>query len=326
MSDPQGIRENAEREAADWFARLRTNAVSLDTMEAFRTWRDSPGNRSAYNAIEKQWRAMGSLEGEPEGDIAGAAALAGGARLRPARTSRAAWAGGAAIFGALILAAGGYAWWTQGLVSTTVGEQRSEQLADGSMVRLDTSSRIRVRFSRGERHIDLLQGQAFFDVAHDTSRPFVVQAGATSVRAVGTRFDVRRDGDQVKATLVEGVVQVRMQGGAAPSVWTLHPGQQIVTSRAPPQTRQVDTQAATSWTTGRVVFEGVPLTQAIAEVNRYSRHKITLDAPGVGAVPVTGVFDSGDTAAFVSAVCALHQLKADADVQGGVRLVREEQD
>jgi transmembrane sensor len=323
MSDPPAIRERAKQEAAAWFARLNAREVALTTLEEFRLWRQSPGNRSAYHAIEAQWRAMGALSGSAEVGQAVSEALARGAAKAQARRHRPAlgWIAGGALASLLVAVVGGYAIWTYGSIATAVGEQRSVQLADGSTVRLDTDSLVRVRFAGAERHVDLLRGQAFFDVAHDAARPFVVQAGDTFVRAVGTRFDVRRDGDAVQAVLVEGVVQVR-RGAATARVWTLQPGQQISMGVAAPQARAVDVQSAVGWTNGHIVFEGVPLSAAVQEVNRYSQRKITLDAPDLADVRVTGVFDSGDVGAFVSAVCALHPLRAEPGADGGVRLVR----
>ena len=320
MNDQPQIRERAEQEAAAWFARLNAREVALATFEEFRVWRQSPGNRSAYNAVEAQWTAMAALRGQPEIDLAVAGALARGGAARSRRgllTSL--WLGGAAAAGLIVVAFGGYAFLNRGALTTGVGEQRIVRLADGSTVRLDTDSRIVVRFAAGERHVALDRGQAFFEVAHDPSRPFIVRAGDTTVRAVGTRFDVRRDGDQVRAVLVEGVVQVRTASAA--KIWTLQAGQQITSGDGAPQARVVDVQAATGWTSGHIVFEAVPLAAAVAEVNRYSRRKIVLDDEAVAAVPVTGVFDSGDVGAFVSAVCLLHPLKAEPGGDGGVRLV-----
>ena len=320
MSDQPAIRERAEQEAAAWFARLNQREVALAALEEFRLWRQSPGNRSAYDAVDAQWRAMAALQGQPEVDLAVAGALArsGAARSRHGRLTSL-WIGGAAAAGLIAVAFGGYAFLNRGALSTGVGEQRIVQLADGSTVRLDTDSRIVLRFAAGERHVDLDRGQAFFEVAHDPSRPFIVQAGDTTVRAVGTRFDVRRDGDQVRAVLVEGVVQVRT--GSAAKVWTLQAGQQITSGDGAPQARDADVQAATGWTSGHIVFEAVPLAAAVAEVNRYSRRKVVLDDASFATVPVTGVFDSGDVDAFVSAVCLLHPLKAEPDGEGRVRLV-----
>jgi transmembrane sensor len=185
-------------------------------------------------------------------------------------------------------------------------------------VRLDTNTRVAIAFRGGERRVQLAHGQAFFDVAHDRARPFIVDAGPMRVRAVGTRFDVRRDGADAKVTLVEGIVQVR--GDAAhPSAWTLKPGEAASLGRAPSHVT-ADVAAATSWTTGRVIFRGLPLAQAIDEINRYSPHKIRLEARAVAEVPVTGSFETGDVDAFVSAVSDLHGLIAKKSSDGTIVL------
>jgi transmembrane sensor len=202
--------------------------------------------------------------------------------------------------------------------STKTGEQRLVRLADGSSVRLDTDSRIDVAFSPGARNVTLEHGQAFFDVAHDMTRPFLVAAGPVTVRAVGTRFDVRAYQAQATVTLIEGVVEVR-RDGATPQIWTLRPGQQVATSTAAAP-RAVNVEAATSWTSGRVVFQGIPLGAAVEEINRYSIHKIVLRAPAAAATPVTGSFETGDTDAFVSAVSDLNGLRASREADGEIVL------
>jgi transmembrane sensor len=217
---------------------------------------------------------------------------------------------GAAIFGLPQL---------QPAYSTAVGEQRLVRLEDGSRIRLNTDSRVRVAFSRGERRLVLARGEAYFDVAHDARRPFIVQAGDASVRALGTRFDVRRDAGQVRVTLLEGRVRVRHDG--QPRSWTLAPDQQLTLSAGGAgTTRTADGASATSWTTGRLVFHETPLAAAIAEVNRYSDRKVALDAQGLSGRLVNGVFDVGDTDSFVRGVAALIELKATATPDGSIRL------
>ncbi len=322
MSDPPATRERAEQEAAAWYARLNSREVALATLEEFRVWRQSPGNRSAYSAIEDQWRRMGSLDSDPQVRGALLAALSRPASGRPWFRAPAFGFGVAGLASLIVVIVIGYFAFFQGVVTTGVGEQRTVQLTDGSRVRLDTNTRIGVHFDGHTRRVELARGQVFFDVAHDTSRPFLVIAGPTIVRAVGTRFDVRRDGDQVRATLVEGLVQVS-GGRAGPSTWTLKPGQQIVTNAHSSAPRSVDVTTATSWTTGHIVFEGVPLGAAVEEINRYSRRHVTLEDPTLQKVAVSGVFDSGDTDAFVSAVCALYDLNPQQDPGKGIRLVRK---
>ncbi|MCX7587283.1 FecR family protein [Phenylobacterium sp. 58.2.17] len=311
--------DRAKDEAAAWFARLNTRSISAIALEEFRIWRQTPGNREAYAAIEAIWRKTGALQGDRDLDEAVAGAFA---RTRKARRwtkffeglkSRPATSLGAVAFALIALFAGLQVLEARSVYETKVGEQRLVRLEDGSRVRLDTQTRVSVHFSRGVRRIKLDRGQAFFDVAADAKRPFVVDAGQADVRALGTRFDVRRDDNQVRVILVEGVVEVR---ATAPSQeagqarrWTLKPGEQLTTGSQAVVRKPVDLAAVTSWTAGRITFRAVPLTTAIAEINRYSDQQVVLDAPDVGTIPVTGVFDSGDTEAFVAAVSDLHGLR-----------------
>lgn len=318
MSEADSMDGRARDEASAWFAKLNKREVSLSDLEAFRIWRHDAGNRAAYADVEQLWRRAGELQARPDLNQAVGQALARGRRSGLARRGRAGWAVGAAF--AVASVGGAVAVWTymesHPSYVTKVGEQRLVQLPDGSSVRLDTDSRVDVTFSHGERCLRLERGQAFFDVAHDPSRPFLVDAGAITVRAIGTRFDVRRDGTEPTVTLVQGVVQVRRDSGQA---WTLQAGQQITpTVAAAPQPANLD--AATSWTDGRVVFQGLPLSAAVAEVNRYAVHKIRLEAPTVAGVPVTGSFQTGDAAAFANAVAHLHDLRATTQADGTIVL------
>ena len=319
--------ERAKEEAAAWFARLNTRSISAGALEEFRLWRQTPGNREAYASIEAIWRKTGALKGHPElGDAvegalartrksAPAGALLVGLRSRPVTSlSIAALATLALVLGLRIFE-------SRSDYATAVGEDRLVHLADGSQVRLDTSSEIKVHFASGVRRVELVKGQAFFQVAHDPSRPFIVQAGKTDVRATGTRFDVRRDDGVVRVTLLEGSVEVRAAQSSGPGHWALRPGQQLRLGAGLATPTTADVTAATSWTSRRITFQAVPLSTAIAEVNRYSARKVVLDAPGVGAIPVGGVFDCGDTDAFVAAVSDLQGLRAVRQADGSIHLV-----
>jgi transmembrane sensor len=297
------------KEAAAWFSRLNTRSVSSATLEEFRIWRQAPGRRDAYAEIERAWRRSAVLDGDADMIAAVAEALSRGrgARAQPRAVQ--------VVIALSLLALGlGFAVWTQvsgETLATGVGEQRLVVLEDGSRVRLDTDTRLSARMGGQQRRLRLLKGQAFFEVAHDPSRPFLVDAAGTQVRAVGTRFEVRRDADHVRVTLVQGVVDVRQPSEPARQAVRLTPGQQIVANGRLGAPQRVDLEAATSWTDGRIIFHAVQLRVAIGEVNRYSRRKITLEAPNLGDEVVSGAFDSSDVDAFVSAVCNLHGLRAD---------------
>ncbi|WP_309628296.1 FecR domain-containing protein [Brevundimonas sp.] len=322
MSGPRARVEKAETEAAEWHARLGATRVSPETIEAFFAWRKDPANADAYRRVETVWTDTAGLGRDPE--IAQALEAALGRKPVKGRRDRVTaglW-GLAAVGAAAVLAFGGWVWMEgRSVYSTAVGEQRLVQLADGSSVRLDTGSRLRVRFDGDRRLIDLEQGQALFTVAHDTSRPFVVVAGEARVTAVGTVFDVRREAGEVRVTLVSGAVDVAGEAGRGER--RMRAGQQARVRDAEVRTTAVDVAAETSWAEGRVVFRDTPLKAAVAEVNRYLTDKIELDAPALEDEAVNGVFETGDREAFVSAAAAGLGLRASAGPDGAVRLSPE---
>lgn len=315
--------DQARAEAADWFARLNKHDVSGADMEAFRIWRKTPGHREAYDEVDAFWRRSKGLQDDP--DIQAAVASALDRTTPPAAPSPRRFGYGLA-FALVLLAAigGGYALWGPRTYSTGVGEQRTVLLADGSTVVLDTDSQVAVRLTGARRDIRLSRGQALFDVAHDGKRPFVVTAGATSVTALGTRFDVRRDGDGATVTLVRGLVEVQDRAdGASPQVWRLAPGQSVATHAAAPAPSRVDVETATSWSSGRLIFRAVPLREAAAEVNRYERQKIEVAEGPVGDELITGVFAVGDADTFIGSVAELHDLTIVRTAKDGpIRLTR----
>jgi len=318
----------AREEAAEWFARLNRRTVTTEALYAFRAWRQSADNAKAYAEVERVWKLSGGLQGDI--DIKAA--------LEDAKTPRVRGTPGylfgptgrkltllviALVTGAALVAAG-YGFGRGSPYSTGVGEERLVRLADGSQVRLDTDSELKVRFGKADRKVELVRGRAFFEVAHDASRPFLVQAGEITVRAVGTRFDVRRFGAVTRVVLVDGRVEVRDQAPTHRAIWTLVPGQQVAAggARIAAAPQAADVPAATSWTSGRLTFHALPLAAAVDEVNRYSPHKVELGAGAPTNEPVSGVFNTGDTDAFVGAVADLYGLRVEPLADGRIRLRR----
>lgn len=298
--------DKAREEAADWFARLKKRDVPTADLDAHRLWYKDPGNKAAYDAVDAFWRQSQAMKTDP--DIQ-AAIQAARERAVATRSQRRAILGlGVAVASTVV--AGIVAWrvFAPPTYSTGVGEQRLVQLSDGSSVRLDTASRISVRMSGERRDVRLERGRALFEVAHDSRRPFVVQAGDTSVTALGTRFDVRRDGEGARVNLINGSVEVRAAKANASRHWRLAPGQAVSTLDPVPTPRAVDLAAATSWTTGRLIFQASPLDEAVAEVNRYNRVRIVLEVGRLAKAPVSGAFDAGDTEAFAHAMAELNDL------------------
>lgn len=311
------------REAAAWFARLKQRHVAAEDVQAFSAWRRSPENAHAFARIEAMWDAAEVLSHDSDmAEMTLAAAARGVRRHRP--SFERVWKPAAAGLAALVLLIGGGVWFLHQpqVYATGVGERRVVQLADGSTVTLDTSSRVAARLRGRERRLDLVAGQALFDVRPDAARPFVVSAGDARVTALGTRFDVRRLGGDVRVVLVEGRVRVDAHKGGEPRSWTLRPGQQVAPNAPAPAVLPVDAARATSWTTGRLVFDRTPLATAIREVNRYSKTRIELQASSVADIAVSGAFDTGDVEGFVSALTELYPVSV-VSSDDGVIVLRE---
>ncbi len=202
--------------------------------------------------------------------------------------------------------------------ATEQAARRDITLSDGSTVNLDVGSEISVRITATERQIVLVDGRALFNVAHDASRPFVVSAASSRTTALGTRFQVQRDGQNVVVTLAEGKVAVTGNEDSAPWRETLAPGEQISIGSAVdmPRKREVDPQMSTSWSRGRLVFHGTPLDEALAEVNRYTDRKVRLGDSDLADLTVAGNFIAGDSELVVSAFAAVLPLRV-VDGSGG---------
>jgi transmembrane sensor len=190
--------------------------------------------------------------------------------------------------------------------ATELGEIRSLPLVDGSMVAINTRSQVEVALSRRDRRINLRQGEAWFQVAKDRERPFVVSAGLARVRAVGTAFSVRREGGACDVLVTEGVVETWLEGsGRAP----LRLGAGCKTVLVPGSSPQVveaaqDITRALSWRNGQIALAGESLAEAAAEFNRYNARRILIDDAALSQRRFVGLFQTNDPDGFVAAVAA----------------------
>jgi transmembrane sensor len=189
-------------------------------------------------------------------------------------------------------------------------------LADGSVVTLNTATEIRLHFSADRRGVELVSGQANFEVAKDASRPFVVTAGGSEVRAVGTQFDVYKTADKVTVTLIEGKVAIKeapVEAGAGALEVNLAAGEQLSyeTKTGAVRRASADIPRVSAWRTRKLDFSDTPLTDAIAEANRYSRVQIQLDAPELQSARISGTFEAGRSDLFVEGLQTYFQLNVD---------------
>ncbi len=201
---------------------------------------------------------------------------------------------------------------------TGIGQRSVVTMDDGSVVTLNTDSRLSVHYRGDLRAVTLERGQALFKVARDRSRPFVVTAGGKRVTALGTEFDVRVGERLFEVTLLEGRVGVSAeqagtsQGANAVALAELRPGQQFVAAGgARPLVRVADVGRVVSWRNGQIVFEDERLDAAIAEMNRYSRKKVVLGDPQLASLKISGAFNAGDTHTFVEALTSYFPIRRD---------------
>ncbi len=215
-------------------------------------------------------------------------------------SSRYGWAAG------LLVAASSFTWllWPQGpSYRTEIGGMAAVPMSDGSKVTLNTDSEIRVAVTDTERRVDLKQGEAFFEVAKDPARPFVVSVGDQRFVAVGTKFSVRRDADSVRLVVTEGRVRVERAGAsAALPVAQVSAGGIARTSEGGTLLEEQPLPVAEeilSWRNGFLIFRGTPLEEAVAEFNRYNTRQIVIEDQAVAALRIGGNFRSTNVDAFV---------------------------
>lgn len=249
-------------------------------------------------------------------------------RQRPARMeSRASpWVRQVAVAGILAFVIGVVAWHflSTERYQTTIGEQRSVVLSDGSVVTLNTASIIEVRMAKDHRTVELLSGEALFQVAHDPARPFDVAAGKTTVRAVGTQFNVDRGPGSTTVTVVEGKVAVftgNYPGAGQTANFPVAAGEQLlVAPSTTPHVTRANIATAIAWTQRRLVFEHRPLGEVAEEFNRYNRERIEIQSPKLRNEEITGVFEANNTESFMSFLAKIPGVTIERDA-GDRRLI-----
>ncbi len=184
--------------------------------------------------------------------------------------------------------------------ATERGEQRSLTLADGSVVQINTLTRLVVRFDGNIRLVELPAGEALFRVAHEPGRPFVVRTPFAAVRAVGTQFNVDTRAQGTRVAVIEGRVAVDRDITREGKALTLGAGEQaVVTHRAVTRVAAIPPERTLAWVQRRLIFKSQRLDAAVEEFNRYNRTQLVIAAPELAALRINGVFDADDPQVLV---------------------------
>jgi len=291
-------------QAGQWLLRMQDTKRTDGEMDEWLRWIDAdPQNLAEFERLQRDWIDLEALKGELPVTLAQGRALdEQGNNHVAARYSTGRFAGGrrawvlaagiAAV--ALALSVSRDVWVpappsAQQVAATLIN--RAATLPDGSKMILGAQSRVDMDFNGAKRRLDLARGEAYFEVQHDKSRPFVVQAGEVSVTAIGTAFDVRRDHQRVTITVEEGTVEVSSRPAGRPAVtWRAEAGYQLTysTRDRTASLASVNPAAELAWRDGELAYVHEPLAAVVEDLSRYSTRKILIEDPAIAALPFTG--------------------------------------
>lgn len=295
-----------DEQASTWFVRLRADDVSFEERQEFDRWlQQSDAHAHAYNKIANLWGMLKTPAQNVQTILQ--------SEKSPPTIHRRRISTGRAVSFLLVLLVVIYQlpeqfqnWRSD--YHTAAGEQLTITLSDGSQMILNTDSALTVDYSTQQRKLELLRGEAYFEVEPDKSRPFVVTHGAIAAKAVGTAFSVKAQDHAARVVVSKGVVEV-----SAERTESVLLAKTQASNYRPMQHNKVvsnDISKEFSWQHGQLVFTQQPLEAVIDEVNRYRKGRIVLVNPNLKSRIVSGVFDITDADAVVAGLTATLQIKS----------------
>ena len=311
------------RDASEWVQRLREPDADLLADEWLQWCRSDSLNLPAFEQMQRLWNAFPEMREQPSPATRDAPPLKHRNRL-------------IAVAAGVVLLGAAAAWLALRypavrVLDTPVGEQRRVTLADGSELDVAPRSRVSAHFTPARRDVQLERGQAFFAVAHDSARPFVVHVNNLLLTATGTAFDVRTGPGNTVVTVGEGVVNVGSEGaprivtngtGDRPAIGAepvrIQGGQRLTVSKSAHRLTlaPVDPAAAGSWRAGTLQFMGEPLEDVVSAINRYRVPQIAL-APELQQTRFTGTVSPVDVGDWLKALEKIYAVEVvDQGVNG----------
>ncbi len=344
--DPRAAEIGAE--ADRWVLLFAERALTADEARAFNSWiTANPEHERMFRAAQSGMRELAHLRGMDEyrdwiepsaSERLGQAASASLSALRRILASK--WSlglGGAAAASLCALLVLTILPFDQAPVDpaqpiqhapdfvTAVAEIRTVALPDGSQVTLGAASSLDVDFTEAERRVVLGEGEAFFEVEGDAAWPFIVVAGDTLVRVVGTQFDVRRAGQAVEIAVLEGEVEVIQPDGPVDAPLddrdvrhVLVAGQQVAAraeDRVQP-VRTINPDTVGAWRRGELMWADTPVRDIIADLNRYAPSGVRLEAEEIGDLEYTLAVQADDTQSAIELIAASLDLEISQDSEG----------
>ncbi len=290
--------------ATEWFIRMRDDAVSEADRAAFEIWLNAdPAHADAYREMERLWTGLDQIDRRSaETEVSGIAQRKKSRRSSPQRQrSLRRMAIAASVAG--LAGLGAYSLTPPGLLAdhrTGAGERSRIVLEDGSTLHLNTASAVSTDFASDVRRVTLHNGEAYFEIAKDRDRPFIVDAQIGRVEVLGTAFSVKRANGAVDVIVTENQVAV---SGPDQGSTVLSAGQGVRISNAGlGKIARTDPNRTLAWRGGRLVFDNRPLGNVLADLDRYRPGRIVVMDTALNAIPVTGSFAIEDTDAVLATI------------------------
>ena len=311
-------------QACHWIARLRSDTVSEEDQQAFALWlAANPAHRKAMDAMLDLWDDLGVVRFMPVDEEESAPDSVHASRRR--------WLGtGLALAASVCLALlfapqlGLQPEPTQ--YRTGIGERLSVTLEDGSSIQLNTDTALSVTFDHRQRDLKLQRGEAYFEVAHDTQRPFVVEAGNLEVRALGTAFNIQLEGEQSLVTVTEGVVRVTERDAPAsrPARSALLYGSQALSGDGEglSDPRRIEPSRELAWRDGKLIAEEMRLADLVDELSRYHPQRVFVAEPEIAQRTISGVFKLEDLDGILLALEHTAGVRSITLEDGSIQLIR----
>ncbi len=303
-TQPSSNKQSVSDQATAWFARLHADNATAVEQELFKNWYgESPQHAKTYDKMLLLWDQLEA----PGKRVHARVEAEQPARVRRPVPGKQPYIHRFMTTAALALVAllsyqlpVHYQNW-QSDYYTAPGKQLTVVLNDGSRLTLNTDTALAVNLSDNQRNIELLRGEAYFQVSPDKNRPFIVSNGAAKARAVGTAFSVKKTDDDMQVIVSEGTVEVSAGKADAPAL--VHINQQVdyQQGRVGP-VMSSDVLETLAWQRGQLIFKRQPLSRVIQEVNRYRSGQIMLLNPKLKERIVSGVFDTADPNAVVDGI------------------------
>jgi transmembrane sensor len=333
-SDDKRIRAAIAEQAGEWFVANEEGPMDARDSAALAAWfMTSPVHIEEFLGVSVVARDLKEARSDPEYSLEAILARAGAEagppvqRLWPTPSGR--WFPAAAAM-TVVLSLGLLFTWNlrpterpAGLTGiatlhfeTGHGEQLTQRLADNSVLHLNTDSAVNVRYSKSERLVTLMSGQAEIEVTHEANRVFRVHTRSADIIDIGTQFDVRLEQGSTIVTVIQGRVAVGPQSSSpnyAVRSIELTANQQLRVAEGewPATPVAVDAERTTSWLHRQIAFDHEPLERVAAEYNRYTSKPIEIATPALRTLRISGVFASDDTEAFIAFLRSLKGVRVE---------------